>query len=247
MSETMGHDRLTRGRGRGIRVAVVDSGWSGRLIHPRVMPAADQGDGAMDDRVGHGTHCALRVLQVAPESEVLPVRVFDDRLETSVERLCQGIDEAVRWGAQVVNLSLATRIPEALQPLYALCEEARRAGVIVVAAAHNGGGQAYPAYLEPVLSVAAGRQRDLLDFSYRHDEPIECTAASSGVPILLPDGASVRRAGSSIAAATTSGIVARLLEGGGADLDEVRSMLASITRLQTYTASPRTRTSRKRI
>ncbi len=221
---------LVRARGRDVRVAVVDSGWPADVTHPQILPMADAPGSESGDRVGHGTLCALRVLQVAPGAQVVPVRVFHNRLETSVPELCQGIEAAVEFGARIVNLSLATRREDALRPLYQRCEDARRRGVIVVAAAHNMGGRAFPAYLEPALSVGAGPQTHLLDFTFEPDEVIECTTASSGVPIAGVDGRPICRHGSSIAAATLSGIVARVLEIGAGDLDEVRIWLARVAR-----------------
>jgi hypothetical protein len=166
------------------------------------------------------------VLQVAPYAEILPVRVFGDRLETSVPLLCEAIDTASRAGVQVINLSLATKRAEAIHPLYGICERVRRQGIIVVAAAHNFGGRALPAYLEPVLSVDQGPQTELLEFTFEPDAAIECTAASAGVPYAGLDGRPIRGGGSSTAVATMSGIVARLLEVSPGDLTHVRHLLS---------------------
>jgi len=223
--------RLENGRGRKVMVGVVDSGWDSGVQDPRVLPGRgilEEDRGSTEDLAGHGTLCALRVLQVAPEARVVPVKVFPSRMETSVPRLCEGIRVACDLGAKVVNLSLATRLPEAIRPLFEVCEEARINGVVIVAAAHNQGVPAVPAYLEPVLSVEEGYQTDLLDFSYNPDGPIECTAAGARVPVTATNGWSKHRAGSSIAASTMSGIVARLLEGYPTDLDGVRAMLDEI-------------------
>jgi len=222
--------RLKEATGRGVRVAVVDSGWSASSEDPRVMPVVEPGGadeaGLPGDAVGHGTWCALRVLQVAPEAEIVPVRVFRDRLETSVPLLYEAIQTARTTGARVINLSLATHRADAIHPLYEVCERARRDGVVVVAAAHNRGGRAVPAYLEPVLSVGHGPHTELLEFTYEADAAIECTAASGGVPCPGVDGRPIRRGGSSTAAATLSGIVARLLEVAPGDLDHVRHLLS---------------------
>lgn len=222
---------LKRLRGRGVTVAVVDSGWRSEEPDARVLPGrsvvATRRDSTADV-VGHGTLCGARVLQVAPEARIVPIMVFSRWLETSVDTLCQGIAAASEYGVDVINLSLATQLENAIRPLYEVCERARRDGIIVVASAHNRHVPAVPAFLEPVLSVAEGRQRDLLDFTYDADSPIECTAAGSSVPVLLADGRTRRRAGSSIAAATMSGIVARLVEGGSCDLDSVRVRLRAL-------------------
>jgi len=142
--------RLLAGSGRGVLVAVVDSGWSKEIEHSRVRPQLGV-HGELDvpggDVLGHGTACILRVLQVAPDAEIVPIRVFQNRLETSVGVLCDAIRTAQNLGAGIINLSLATRRTDATEPLYRVCEEARREGVVLVAAADNGGGHAIPAFL----------------------------------------------------------------------------------------------------
>jgi len=227
------HRRLMEGRGREVLVAVIDSGWSSEFGHPQVRPQLAV-DGSLDvpggDRLGHGTACSLRILQVAPDAEILPIRVFHDRLETSVQALCEAIQVARNAGARIVNLSMSTRRSDATTPLFRVCEEARREGVVVVAAAFNGGGHALPAFLEPVLSVDQGRQTDLLDFTYHPGAGIECTAAARGVPIPRPGATPIQRGGSSVAASTVSGIVARLVERERYDLDGVRRVLSLLSR-----------------
>jgi subtilisin family serine protease len=222
---------LRRLAGRGVTIAVVDSGWSADTPDVRVLaghsvvgPAAD----SVGDDIGHGTLCASRILQVAPQTRVLPIKVFSRRLETSVDTLCRGITAAGDRGADVINVSMATELEDAIRPLFEVCEAARRHGIIIVASAHNRRVPAVPAYLEPVLSVQEGHQMDLLDFTYDPNGLIECTAATHSVPILMADGRTRPRSGSSIAAATMSGIVARLVEAGIRDLDAARGNLLAL-------------------
>ena len=75
-----------------------------------------------------------------------------------------------------------------------------------------------------------GRQTDLLDFTYHPGAGIECTAAARGVPIPRPGATPIQRGGSSVAASTVSGIVARLVERERYDLDGVRRVLSLLSR-----------------
>lgn len=231
MSDVGAVTRLRRGRGAGVDVAVVDSGWSPDFQDSRVLPGVDLVGGMDTDAgtpPGHGTVCALRILQVAPEARIVPIRVFRPSLETSVAVLCEGIRLACEAGARVINLSLATQLDAAVRPLFAVCEAARRRGIVIVAAAHNQHVPAVPAYLEPVLAVQEGDQTDLLDFSYDPFAPIECSATGRGVPVSARNGWSAAWPGNSIAAATMSGVVARILQHEDVNLDEVRSLLGEI-------------------
>lgn len=113
--------------GRGVRVAVLDTGVDGR--HPslsgRMLPGRDFVD---DDRNasepavangaawGHGTHVAGLIALVAPNARIMPVRVLDpDGVGNSwvlAEALLWAADPdgnpATDDGADVINMSLGT-------------------------------------------------------------------------------------------------------------------------------------------
>ena len=217
--------------GRGVRVAVVDSGWDRSRPDPRVLPGAafarEDTAGDDHDRIGHGTGVAFQLLALAPECRVLPARVFGGTLETSPRALVAAIDWAVRQGAQVVNLSLGTEREDAVRPLYAACERARRAGVIVVAAGGNFGETCYPAVLDPVIGVRMGDTGAPFHYRYHPDDALEVEAWGVRVPVPGVGGRMEIATGTSIAAPAVSGIVALLLERHpGAGVDDVRALLA---------------------
>ena len=56
--------------------------------------------------MGHGTAVFAAIQEKAPEADLYAVRVFDDRLRTSVRALVAAIDWAAERGVRVVNLSL---------------------------------------------------------------------------------------------------------------------------------------------
>ncbi|MFG1950649.1 type VII secretion-associated serine protease mycosin [Micromonospora sp. NPDC048830] len=109
--------------GRGVTVAVIDSGVDGS--HPdlagQVLPGIDLvGDGDTDDGadpVGHGTTVAgliagrrddrRGVVGLAPDARILPVRVLDDKNRYDDAMIvAKGVRWAVDNGARVINLSL---------------------------------------------------------------------------------------------------------------------------------------------
>src|SRR6478609_8119761 len=101
--------------GRGVRVAVVDSGV--HASHPHVggvaAGVAIEADGSkvadFVDRLGHGTAVAAAIHEKAPGVELVAVKVFWRTLSTDAATLVRGIDAAADLGAHVINLSLGTR------------------------------------------------------------------------------------------------------------------------------------------
>jgi subtilisin len=230
-------DALGGATGRGIRVAVVDSGWDRTLDEPRVLPGVGFVDPADDfamarndddaDVLGHGTACADLILRIAPDARVIPVKVFGKVLETSPGTLHAALLWAIDAGVQVINVSLGTRLEGTLHPLYAACEKARRAGIIIVAAGHNANDWSYPAIFENVIGVSAGRFDSPYHFRYRPEHAMECEAWGVEQPVLWVGGERVVKYGTSFAAPNVAGIVALILERHpGATLEQVREMLS---------------------
>lgn len=229
-------DELGGATGKGIRIAVIDSGWDRTCPDPRVLPGVGLVDPADDlamlrtdddhDRVGHGTACINQILRIAPDARVHPVRVFGGDLETSPGTLQAGILWAIEQGVQVINLSLGTTLEGTLHPLYAACERARRQGIVVVAAGHNSRSWSYPAIFENVIGVSAERFESPYEYRYLPDEAMECQAWGVEQPVVWLRGEQVVKHGTSFAAPNIAGIVALFLERyPGATLEQVRELL----------------------
>jgi type VII secretion-associated serine protease mycosin len=226
-----------RTRGGGVTVAVVDSGVDANpQFEDRVIPGPDLVAGTKPgippgaDCVGHGTAVASIIAAapvpgvsftgVAPAARILSVKISGtDTFPTSVTP--QGIMDAVQFGADVINLSLAT--PDDVQGLRNAVEYALRHNVVVVAAAGNdieqgsadgneGTGPFYPAAYPGVLAVGAiGPGGVLAGFSDRYT-PVGVTApgvnVTSAYPGTFPAAYDAVQNGTSFAAAFVSGVVA---------------------------------------
>jgi subtilisin len=156
--------------GRGVRVAVVDTGIA--LDHPDLKVAGGQNcvTGEDPDDFGpagaaHGTHVAGTIAGrgsaptgrrgVAPGAELRSYRVFGrGRSEAANFAIAKAIDAAVQDGCDVINLSLGGGGPDPV--LRAAIEEAEAAGAVVVAAAGNEGRApvGFPAELPDVLAIS---------------------------------------------------------------------------------------------
>jgi subtilisin family serine protease len=150
--------------GRGVRVAVIDSG-----VHPdhphiradRILPGCAvlsdgtvlAGEGAALDRLGHGTAVTAAIQEKAPEAEIIPVRVFHDALKTSSRALAAAIEHCLELRADVINLSLGTVNPAHRELFAGLVARAIAQGALIVAAREANGTPCWPGAIDGVLGV----------------------------------------------------------------------------------------------
>lgn len=214
--------------GRGIRVAVVDTG-----IHPGHPHVGDISGGvAIDgsglesgdliDRLGHGTAVAAAIREKAPDVELLVVKVFDRRLVTTGAALVGGIRWAASHGVHLINLSLGTTNVQHCDALAAAVEDAARQGAVVVSAAPQPGALWLPGALPGVAAVDVDWACPRDQFHVTVNDNGAVLLRASGYPRPIP-GVPVEQnlSGISFAVANASGLLARLLEGERSALPEV--------------------------
>jgi thermitase len=152
--------------------------------HPDLAGAVDSGFDFVDgdeettDRQGHGTAVAgiaaaranngIGAAGACWNCRILPLRVIGPDGFARNTRVAQAIDYAVARGAAVVNVSIYGENRNGW--LEDAISRARAAGVLVIAAAGNEGGQVreYPAAYPDVISVGATTETgELTDYSSR--------------------------------------------------------------------------------
>ena len=113
---------MLKGRGRGVRIAVLDSGieWAhpdlrnvrkaDDLIIGEVNGCLEVQEGRGEDVFGHGTAVAGILHEVAPKAEIGSFRVLDFRNESQSEMICFGARLAIERGYHILNCSFCARI-----------------------------------------------------------------------------------------------------------------------------------------
>ncbi len=210
--------------GRGVRVAVVDSGID--TEHPdlkgkvRESVEAVSEDGKIafrpstsGDQAGHGTACAGIITSIAPDVELYSVKVLGPNASGSGEMFLVGLDYAIKQKFQVINLSLGTTKRDYFAPIHDLLDRAYHAGSIVVAAANNLPYPSYPSiFSSSVVSVVKRAGADPFNFGYRYGHVIELVAPGVEVKTTWPGGGYRQLTGNSFACPYVAGIIALLIE-----------------------------------
>lgn len=171
----------------------------------------DDGDGDIDEAVGHGTHVAGVALLVAPNAQIMPIRVLDSDGTGNIFAIAEAIFFAVEHGARVINLSLGTT--EESEMLEEVLEEAAEAGVFVVAAAGNLATtqKMYPAADECVLAVTAVDSADSKATFANYGRWIDLAAPGDAIYSLFPTDGYAWWSGTSMAAPFVAGQATLLL------------------------------------
>lgn len=234
---------LHEGDGRGVRIAVIDSGVDGQhpAIAKRVRAQYDVVTdrfgtrcipGSLIDSIGHGTATAGIVAQIAPAAEIESIRVIGASAHGTSDQLVAGLSFALEQRFDVINMSLGTTDDRAWRRLSALADRAFYEGRIIVAAANNYGVAALPAQLSSVLAVDMAAFSDPETLRYRWDLPIELEAKGIYVEAPAMGGGTQLFTGTSFACPHVSGLVARLVSAfPGLTAFEARAMLAMISEM----------------
>jgi thermitase len=183
-----------------------------------------------DDLHGHGTHMAGTIVAIAPQCQLMSIKVADDAGRCQAQWVAQGIIWATDHGADIINLSLCTKPSTQMQQAI---KYAWQNGVAIIAAAGNQGTSTltYPAYYTSCIAVAAVNENNSLALLSNHGSWVDVSAPGDKIYSQLPQGKYGYKSGTSPAAAHVSGVAALLYNitedtnNNGAINDEVRQAI----------------------
>ena len=240
----------TLAKGNGVKLAVIDSGidegHSGLKDSVASRFDATRGHGQRADETrkvdAHGTAIAGIIRArgmaqgIAPDARLLAARAFihvagftGPQSRTMI--MLRALDWSVSSGARVINMSFAgPRDGDVAEAI----EMAARKGIVLVAAAGNGGATAKPAYpaaYKDVIAVTATDADDKLYDKANQGTYVAVAAPGVDVFVLAPGNSHKFSSGTSFAAAHVSGLVALMLERNrNLDIETIREALMRTAR-----------------
>lgn len=208
--------------GQGVTVAIIDSGVDGD--HPAVggrlvrslRVELSEGDGQVvedegGDVVGHGTACAGIIHGLAPDAELISIRVLGADNKGKGLAFAHAIDWVVENGIPVTNMSLSSRSEPLFATFHDLADQAYFADCLLVCSASNmQGHESYPSVFSSVVSVAAHDIPEPTTFFYNPKPPVEFGAWGVDVPVAWLGGSTIVATGNSFAAPHITGLLTRL-------------------------------------
>lgn len=190
-------------KGAGIKGCIIDTGID--YNHPDLKDNYKGGYNAitktndpLDDN-GHGSHVSgiaaardndIGVVGVAPEMDIYAVKALDLNGSGSYSNIIASIQWAIDNGMHLINMSLGgSSYSKALEDI---CIAAYNAGILIIAAAGNSGGDGskdtvgYPAKYDSVVAVAATDSIDERASFSSVGPAVEVSAPGVSIPSTVP-------------------------------------------------------------
>lgn len=213
--------KQTRGSKK-VVVAVIDDGMD--VTHPELKKQFIAPYDALSKKKGtispgkHGTHVAGLIAAsadngiwgagVAPATKIMPIDVIDNGGYGYTSDLIHGIEYAIAADVDIINMSLGSYFYS--EALNQVIQKAHKRGIVIVAAAGNGGTRNahYPSSLNNVIAVGAVTNKDVSALFSNKGPAVDLTAPGVDVYSTLPYNQFGPLSGTSMAAPIVSGVAA---------------------------------------
>lgn len=207
-----------------IKVAVVDSGiddyndieLAGSI---NLIPGEEEVPTMYQDVSGHGSSVAGIIAAqyngegisgIAPEAEIYSVKVLDGNNRATISRVINGIYWAIEKKVNIINMSFGT--PTYSSALHQAIRDAKRAGILLIAAAGNGKELEYPAAYEEVMAVGSTSTNGDVSNNSATGKELEIVAPGEQICSTGAFGGTIIASGTSMSAPHVTGIAVKLWE-----------------------------------
>ncbi len=209
-----------------VKVAVLDSGMdrlSAQSLAGGVNFIPSEEDSFGCDGTGHGTavqniilsdgSATESVVQNEDAIDMYSVKVLDEENQAPVSRIVAAIHWCIENDMDIINMSFGTLVRSKV--LEEAIKEADQKGILMIAAAGNGGetdgsNVEYPAAYSEVLAVGSVNQKmEVSNFSARGGE-VDLVAPGENIPVSMPLGFYGLSSGTSFAAPHVTAMAALL-------------------------------------
>lgn len=229
LSMEQARECLHKGTGRGVKIAVMDSGVDTGHAALKGLTLADDiaviehghsltvVEGCATDLYGHGTAIAHLIRRLAPEAEIGSIRVLGERLNSRTAIIEEGARQALDRGYHILNCSFGCGIAEHVLKYKSWIDEAYLKGVHIVSACNNidFSRPEWPGHFPTVLTAnfCRGNTPDAQEglFYYRKGDLVEFAAPAEEIEVPWLGGGQKKVTGSSYAAPQIAAVLARLL------------------------------------
>ncbi|MGD9419437.1 MAG: S8 family peptidase [Verrucomicrobiota bacterium JB025] len=230
----LGVDGDNSGWGSGVTVAILDTGVASHSAFGADIEWLNLVDLPADltELNGHGTAVASVIIGessltpgVAPETDILSIRIADDSGTSNSYLLAEGIVAAVDAGVDLINISMASLGDSGI--VQKAVEYALEQGVLIVAASGNNGTDqvSYPAAYDGVVAVGAvDGVNDYLEFS-NYGEEIDIAAAGLEVYVAQPDEQGASVSGTSFSSPIVAGAISAIMSEEGVSATQAWDLL----------------------